>query len=114
MFGLRADHEEDEYGDCLLCSSWPAWSRGQRGCPTTGLPAAPLWRPRSVEGAATAGLVERARWAVTDLRDRVGHVVVAEPGAGEVSWCERLARWHAQDQAADLGQHADAADRSGL
>lgn len=100
MFGLREDHD-DEYGDCVcspLSLGW-AW---QRGCPTTDLPAAPLWRPHSAEGSTAADSVDRARRAVAAL--------VEDRAASEAARSAQLARWQAEGQAADLGQRENAAD----
>ncbi|MGH8571713.1 MAG: hypothetical protein ACREX8_03940, partial [Gammaproteobacteria bacterium] len=88
-----------QYHDCWLCSPVPAWGRGQRGCPTTGLPAAPLWRPRSGAAARSGDPLNLARKAVTEVR----HGQAAQdPPRGEPDRADQLARWHTDDQAAEL------------
>lgn len=98
MFGLREDHDVEEYGDCL-CSPLPLGWGWQRGCPTTGLAAAPVWRPRSVQVSAAADAVERLRRSVAGIgwdHQATG----AQRVVGESARAEQLARWHADDQTA--------------
>ncbi len=61
MFGFRETHDDyPDDGGCRFCSPLPPGSSWQRGCPTTGLPAAPLW--------SAADAVGRARRAVAALQ----------------------------------------------
>ncbi|MGH3963026.1 MAG: hypothetical protein ACRDRY_07220 [Pseudonocardiaceae bacterium] len=97
MISLRDDHDHAQYHDCWLCSPVPAGGRRQRGCPTTGLPAAPLWRPRSGAAARSGDPLDLARNAVTDLHQR--HAAHNPPGV-ELDRAQQLARWHTDDHAA--------------
>lgn len=99
MFGLRNDHVVDEeYADlCRLCSLLPVRSEyWQRGCPTTGLSVAPVWRSRAVGEVAVDPLV-RARTAVAQAHQRMA-VQLTERGQARV-----VARWQAEDTAARGG-----------
>jgi hypothetical protein len=78
MIGLRSDPDADDYGTCRLCSSLPARSEfWQRGCPTTGLPVAPAWRPwpspdeATVAGSAEVDAIASAWHAVAQAHQRV-------------------------------------------
>lgn len=111
MFGLRSDHAAEDYGECRLCSPLPA--RGefwQRGCPTTGLPVAPVWCPRSstdekaVADPAVVDPVDSARRAVAQAHQRVA----ARQRAVHTARSGRLACWQADYQAAvQRPEHAD-------
>lgn len=96
MFGLRADHDPDEYGECRLCSPLPVRAEfWQRGCPMTGLPVAPVWRVRVAEGSG-ADPLDRAREAVVQVQR-----VVADRQDVAPTWSGRATQWQAQDQAAE-------------
>lgn len=98
MLGLRNDHDVDkEHADlCRLCSPLPARSEyWQRGCPTTGLSVAPVWRPRAVSEGAIDPLV-RARTAVAQAHQRVGGQLAVQGRAPAV-------RWQAEDTAGQDG-----------
>lgn len=94
-FGLRNDHDVDEeYAElCQLCSPLPVRSEyWQRGCPTTGLSVAPVWRPRVVSEVAVDPLV-RARTAVTQAHQRMAAQLTEQGQARPV------VRWQAEDMA---------------
>ncbi|MGH3975012.1 MAG: hypothetical protein ACRDS9_17030 [Pseudonocardiaceae bacterium] len=99
MISLREDHDDPQYGDCSLCSPVPDWDRWQRGCPTTDLPAAPLWRARSTARAVDP--LAQARHAVTDLRQRQA---AHDPPGVELDRAQQLTRWHTDDHV-ELQQH---------
>jgi len=111
MFGLRSDHDAEDYGGCRLCSPLPARSEfWQRGCPTTELPVAAAWRPRSstdevtVAGSAEVDAIERARHAVTQAHQRV----VAHQRAMHTARSGQLLRWQVDNHAAvQRIEHAD-------
>jgi hypothetical protein len=93
MFGLRADHDE---GDCLCSRSPRRAEYWQRGDPMTGLPVAPVWRPRAATEVAVDPMV-RVRSAVGEAHQRL-----AAHGRQAAEWGQvrQVARWLAEDQAA--------------
>jgi len=104
MFGLRSDHDAEDYGECRLCSPLPA--RGefwQRGCPTTGLPVAAAWRPSlsaneaTVAGSAEVDAIESARHTVAQAHQRVA----AQQRAMHTARSGQLLRWQADNHAAE-------------
>jgi len=111
MFGLRSDHDAEDYGGCRLCSPLPA--RGefwQRGCPTTGLPVAPAWRPRPsadeamVAGSAEVDAIQSARRAVAQAHQRVA----AHQRAMHTARSAQLLCWQVDNHAAEQRpEHAD-------
>jgi hypothetical protein len=106
MFGLRADHDADEYGECRLCSPLPVRAEfWQRGCPTTGLPVAPVWAPR-VAGESGADPLDRVRGAVAQVQRAVAQRQGAVP-----SWSGRVTRCQAQGQAAEWDRQQDVSGR---
>jgi hypothetical protein len=102
MLGLRSDHDAEDYGECRLCSPLPAredfW---QRGCPTTGLPMAPVWRPRSstdetaVAAPAVVDAIASARRAVARAQQRVA----ARQRATHTARSGQLVGWQVDNQA---------------
>ena len=101
MFGLRPDHDQ---GDCLCSRSPRRAEYWQRGCPTTGLPVAPVWRARSADRAAADSIV-RARSAVLEADQRVAAHGRQVAERGQV---RQVARWQAEDQAADQSRREGA------
>ncbi len=102
MLGLRSDHEAEDYGECRLCSPLPAREEfWQWGCPTTGLPMAPVWRPRpSTDGTAVAApavvdTVGSARRAVARAQQRVA----ARQRATRTARSGQLLGWQVDNQA---------------
>lgn len=80
MFGLREDHER---GDLLCLRSPDRVGYWQRGCPTTGLPVAPVWSRAAGEVAVDP--MVWARSAVAKAHERVGQL--AERGRAQaVGW----------------------------
>jgi hypothetical protein len=109
MFGLRDDHDADEYGECRLYSLLPARAEfWQRGCPLTGLPGASVWRPRAAGEVPLADRVGRARRVVAQVRR-----VVAELGAAGVARSERWVRWRVEDQTAERSCRDEVGEREG-
>jgi hypothetical protein len=100
MFGLRPDHDQ---GDCLCLRSPRRAEYWQRGCPTTGLPVAPVSRPRTASRAAVDPMVR----AVVEA-----HQSVTAHGqlAAEQCRVRQVARWQGQDQAAGASRR-EGADR---
>lgn len=103
MFGLRADHD---VGECRLCSPLPARAEfWQRGCPTTGLPVAPVWRAR-VADESGADPLDRPREAVAQVQ----RVVADRPDVAP-TWSGRATQWQAQHQAAECYRQEDVVER---
>lgn len=111
MLGLRSDHDAEDYGECRLCSPLPArpefW---QPGCPTTGLPVAPAWRPRPSTGE-TAVADPIAVDAIGDARHAVNRAqqrVAARQRAPHIARSGQLVGWQVDDLAAvQRSEHAD-------
>jgi hypothetical protein len=102
MFTLREDHDEGDY----LCSPLPDREEfWQRGCPTTGLPVAPAWRPQSAS-ETTGDPMVRARVAVVEADQRVAAQLAEQEGRER-----QAAGWHAEIQAADHSACHDSVER---
>jgi hypothetical protein len=106
MFGLRADHDADEYGECRLCSPLPARAEfWQRGCPMTGLPVAPVWRA-PVAGESGVDALDRAREAVAKVQRALADQQDVAP-----TWSGRATQWQAHDQAVECHRQEDGVER---
>lgn len=111
MLGVRSDHNAEDYGECRLCSPLPAREEfWQRGCPTTGLPVAPVWRPRSstdetaVADPAAGDAVGSARRAVARVQQRIATC----QRAAHIPRSGQLLGWQLDDLAAvQRSEHAD-------